>query len=265
MRQFRVATWNMDSWKRSKASREFAWRWLQETVRPDIALLQEAIPLEGVGQVVWKGDGIDRNRPWASAVVSFGPAIKEVRRWKGRYDRSAKDLHQTYPGTLAIAMIELLHRASIVVVSMYGMLDDGYASTTVHRLITDLNPLLDSTQGKRVIIGGDLNCSTQFDQPYGRIHQNLFERFEAYGLVNLTRATRNQRSALDDCPCEEAPDCGHVRTQRHRRSDKPWQTDYILASHHLAGKVIGCEVVDEGSPNPWGFSDHCPIVATFGL
>lgn len=255
----------MDRWKRSRASRESAWRWLQETVRPDVALLQEAVAPEGVGQVVWKGAGIDRSRPWASLVVSFGPPIREVRRWKGRYHEGERDLHGTYPGTLAIAMLELPRQAPVALVSMYGLLDDGYAFTTVHRLLTDLAPLLDSRQGERIILGGDLNCSTQFPQPYGRIHRNLFERFEVHGLVNLTQATRDRRPALDDCPCEEAPACGHVRTQRHGRSAKPWQTDYILASQRLARKVVRCEVVDGGTPGPWEFSDHCPIVATFDL
>jgi endonuclease/exonuclease/phosphatase family metal-dependent hydrolase len=146
---------------------------------------------------------------------------------------------------------------------MYGKIDDGYVST--HRLLTDLLPLLDSSQGKRLIIGGDLNCSTQLPQPYGRIHRNLFERFEVYGLVNLTQATKDQRPPLDDCPCEEPSDCGHVQTHRHSRSDKPWQDDYIFASQDLARRVTSCEVVDEGSPSPWEFSDHCPVVATFDL
>ncbi len=231
----------------------------------DIALLQETIPPSGVGQVVWKEDGIDKNRPWASAVVSFGPPIEEIRRWRGRYHKSEKDLQAKYDGTLATAMVELPHQDPIVVVSMYGMLDDGYATTTVHQQLNDLYPLLDSSQGKRIIIGGDLNCSTQFEPPYGRIHGNLFERFEVNGLVNLTQATRDQRPPLDDCPCEEGPECGHVQTHRHPKSDKPWQNDYIFAGQYLAQKVTTCEVVDEGSPSPWEFSDHCPVIATFGL
>ena len=264
MPEFRVATWNMDWWKH-KASHEAAWRWLREAVRPEVALLQETIPPGGLGHVIWKEDGIDESRPWSSAIASFGPPIREVRKWKGRANATEKDLMRTSRGSVVVAIVEVPPEAPIVVVSMYGLDDDGYATTTIHQEITDLNALLDSDQGKRLIIGGDLNCSTQFEPPYGRIHRNLFERFEVYGLVNLTWATRDQRPMLENCPCEEAPRCGHVQTHRHSLSAKPWQNDYLFASHGLAHRLTSCEVVDKGSPSPWEFSDHCPVVATFDL
>lgn len=251
--------------KRNKASREAAWRWLREIVRPDVALLQEAIPSIDVAQVIWRRDGIDKNRRWSSAVASFGPPIREIRKWKGRAHRTEKELQRTFPGTVIGASVEIPHAAPIAVVSMYGLIHDGYSSTTVHEQLTDLNPLLDSHQGRRLILGGDLNCSTQLEPPYRSVHRNLFERFEANGLVNLTNATKDQRPALENCPCDEAPGCGHVQTHRHNRSDKPWQDDYVFASQDFAQRLISCEVVDEGSPSPWEFSDHCPIIATFDL
>ncbi|OLE76350.1 hypothetical protein AUG19_03135 [archaeon 13_1_20CM_2_54_9] len=265
MPAFRVATWNLDCWKRSKVSREASWRWLRETIRPDIALLQETIPPSGVGPVIWKEDGIDRKRPWSSAVASFGLPIREVRKWKGNAHTKEKDLRRTFPGTVIAGLVEVPYDAPIAVASLYGLIDQGYASTTVHRQLSDLNPLLDSPQGKRLIVGGDLNCSTQLDPPYRNIHRNLFERFEVHGLVNLTHATRDRRPQLEGCPCEEIQGCGHVQTHRHSRSGKPWQDDYIFASEELARRLNSCEVIDQGSPGPWEFSDHCPIVATFDL
>jgi endonuclease/exonuclease/phosphatase family metal-dependent hydrolase len=255
----------MDYWRRSRVSREAAWRWLREIVRPDIALLQETIPPNGVGQVIWKGDGIGKTRQRSSAIVSFGPPIREVRKWKGNADRSENDLQRTFPGTAITALVELPHHGPIAVASLYGLIDDGYAYTTIHRHLTDLNPLLDSRQGKLLIVGGDLNCSTQLDPPYRTIHRNLFNRFEVHGLVNLTHATRDQRPRLEGCPCEEREGCGHVQTHRHSRSRKPWQDDYVFASKELALRLISCEVIDQGSPSPWEFSDHCPVVATFDL
>ncbi len=252
--------------KRSRRSHESAWRWLREAFQPDIVLTQETVLLPtDAGQFVWKEDGIDKSRRWSSAVVSFGPPIEEIQRWRGRANKSEHDLRASAPGTLAIAMVELPPQDPIAVVSMYGKFDNGYVTTTVHQQLNDLYPLLDSSQGKRVIIGGDLNLSTQFEPPYSGIHRNIFERFEVNGLVNLTQATRDQRPSLDDCPCEEGPECGHVQTLRHPKSEKPWQNDYIYASQSLARKVTACTVVDKGSPSPWDFSDHCPVVAAFDL
>ena len=41
----RIATWNMDYWRRSAELRGRAWDYLESQVRPDIALVQEAVPL----------------------------------------------------------------------------------------------------------------------------------------------------------------------------------------------------------------------------
>jgi endonuclease/exonuclease/phosphatase family metal-dependent hydrolase len=223
------------------------------------------IPPSGVGQVIRKEDGIDAKRPWSSAVVSFGHPISEVRKWRGKAHRTEEDLQRTFPGTVITALVELPYAAPIAVVSWYGRIDEGYAYATVHRQLTDMNPLLDSRQGKRLIIGGDLNCSTQLDPPYSDIHRNLFERFEVHGLINLTQATRDRRPQLQGCPCDQLQRCGHVQTHRHSRSRRSWQDDYIFASEELAVRLTSCEVIDQGSPSPWEFSDHCPVVATFDL
>lgn len=264
MPEFRVATWNMDYWKHT-ASHEAAWHWLRHTVQPTIALVQEANPPVGFEDVIRREGGIDKRRPWSSAVASFGPRITEVTAWKGAANRTERPLGQTIPGTVAIAKVELPGQEPIVVVSMYGLIRDGYATTAVHQQLTDLNSLLDSRQARRLIIGGDLNCSTQLKPPYRRIHRNLFERFETYGLANVTYHTRDQRPPLKDCPCGDSPACGHVKTHKHNRSKLPWQDDYVFAGPDMVNGKTRCRVIDAGSPSPWEFSDHCPVVATFEL
>jgi hypothetical protein len=41
----RIVTWNMDHWRRSTALRAEAWAYLEERLRPDVALVQEALPV----------------------------------------------------------------------------------------------------------------------------------------------------------------------------------------------------------------------------
>ncbi len=255
----------MDNWKQRADKRAEAWAWLKGTLAPDVALLQETVPPDGTTGIVWKDGGIDGNRPWASAVKSFGPAIEEIRKARGRHNKVERELHRTFPGAMAIARLSPCDAEPVTFVSMYGLIDDGYATTTVHSLLSDLKPLLDSTAGGRLVIGGDLNCSTQLPPPYRRVHRNLFDRFRANGLVDLTHYTRHERDPPPGCPCSEEPPCGHVQTHRHNRSDKPWQDDYLFASKELTERLSSLEVVDNVEPSPWEFSDHCPLVATFEL
>ena len=44
------------------------------------------------------------------------------------------------------------------------------------------------------------------------------------------------------------------------QSPVPWQTDYVFVSESLAPCVVSCAAVDSGEPDPWQFSDHCPLV-----
>ena len=40
----RIATWNMNHCMRSEAARQAAWTYLRDTLRVDLALVQEAVP-----------------------------------------------------------------------------------------------------------------------------------------------------------------------------------------------------------------------------
>jgi hypothetical protein len=116
-----------------------------------------------------------------------------------------------------------------------------------------------------LIVGGDLNCSTQLPPPDRQRHANLFDRIASLGLIDLLERTRAGRQAEPDCPCDNAPNCGHVRTHKHRMSDLPWQDDYLFATPTLAERLTTCYAVHDDDPDPWSLSDHCPVVAVFDL
>lgn len=258
-----VATWNMNHWQGSAARREGGWRYLREKLQPDVALLQEAAVPDGVPHAVHRSEGIDQHRRWGSAVVSWNHPLTELERAKSVYAKAEVELVHTHPGTVAVADMEIEGQAPLTLVSIYGMLQHGYSITTMHRILSDLTPLLDSRRSKRIVLGGDFNCSTQLEPPHRERHRNLFQRIEAFKLVDLVAMTAASRPALTGCTCEDKP-CRHVQTHRHNTSKIPWQDDYLFASEALAGKVTEVSVVDE-EPGAWEFSDHCPIVATFEL
>lgn len=265
--KLRVATWNMNYWQRKGADEQrSSWRFLDEVVRPDLALLQECVPSSDPHAVVYQEGGISTTRPWGSAVVSYGLDAEPITSVKSGYGRGGSlNLLRTHPGAVAVAEIRPPDLEPIVMVSLYGLLDEGWSITTVHSILSDLTPLIDSPLGRRLVIGGDFNCSTQLRFPYRTWHQNLFQRIESMGLIDLLELTRDKRTPLANCICDEAPSCGHVQTHRHPGSPVPWQDDYLFASRELAAQLVDCRTIDHGEPDPWELSDHCPVVADFEL
>jgi exonuclease III len=261
--RLKVATWNMDCWRRrSSASHREAWAYLDAEVAADIALLQEARVPDGRRAVhgrreIYKGQG------WTSLVVTHPPA-RRVLTARARHSKRVSRLHRTHPGCLAVAEISLPNGRSLTAVSVYGKIDDGYAQTTMHRLLSDLTPLFDQAGSRRdrwLVMGGDLNVSTQLPAPYGRWSDSVFDRIEAFGLVNLTaRAVqRHPERRVTQCECGDAP-CLHVQTATHRTGTR-YQNDYLFASEALAERLDDCIVLEAGGRH----SDHWPVVATFSI
>lgn len=265
----------MDYWRRSEDLREQAWDFLQLVARVDIALVQEALPIgRGLSQV-FRETGIldDRVKPprelkWGSAVVSYGPQLRTIVHASGPFSNAPVDLLRTFPGSVAIAELEC--ESPIIVVSAYGIIDHGYAESTVHRILSDLTPLIDERRGRGIIVAGDLNITTQWSAKHksflrGRHEEcllrdlNLFARFEALGLRNV--AVRKKPGPLEGCECNSGIGCKHVQTQRHDRSTFPWQNDYFFLSEDLLQQPFTVEVFDQDEA--WKLSSHCPIVVEF--
>ena len=246
----------MNHWSRSPEQRKAAWEYLRG-LETDYALLQEIVPPRDwpPNRLVFRKMEYGGRTQWGSAVVSYDRPIQEVSECLSPHGKKAHRFHLTFPGTLAIAQIA----SDIVLVSVYGMIDNGYAVTTVHRLLSDLTPLLDSKLGRRVILAGDLNVSTQLPEPDRKRHRNLLERFATVGLVDCLDLERPARQLLRNCPCEDIP-CRHVHTHRHGRSGKPWQNDYMFVSKPLSSRVVSCRPVNEGDSIAWSHSDHRPLV-----
>jgi exonuclease III len=254
----KLVSWNMSHWQKTPELRKGAWDYLR-SIRVDFALLQETVPPDDLQSqsFVYRQGGIGANRPWGSAVVSFAGPITPVQEAKSRYGNSVSNLHLTFPGSIAIATTE----KGFTLVSMYSVMDQGYAITTVHRQLSDLTPLFDSVFGRRVILAGDLNISTQLPEPDRSRHRNAFDRLLTLGLVDAFSLSRPAREPLDGCPCKDLP-CHHVQTQRHGRSKTPWQNDYFFVSDILVPKVKACKPLHDGYS--WLLSDHCPIVLEIG-
>jgi endonuclease/exonuclease/phosphatase family metal-dependent hydrolase len=242
----KVAAWNMGHCMRQGVAQQ-TWNFLEKNIDADISLVQESVPpVERQNKFcVWREIG--GTRKWGLGVLTKKFPVTEI-----KLERN------DYPGSLIVADATLPDKSKLVVVSMYGLLDKcryskhRYSITTLHRMLSDLTHLFAGAHQHRgrpkVILGGDLNASLQFDDEYEiKTHRIFFQRLEAFGLR--------------DCQGQFTKD--RPPTLRHRRSRIPWVNDYIFASESLAKKVVAHEVIER--PEILKLSDHNPVVVTFDL
>ncbi|MEZ5171346.1 MAG: hypothetical protein R3A49_11435 [Acidimicrobiia bacterium] len=253
----RLIIWNMHHWRQPADTRPKAWEWLKQNA--DVALVQEASPPDELRSESFQP--IHDTQDWGSGVIGFGIEVEVIAQARGRANKRDSDLLQTWPGSVAVGRVDVGGRR-ITLVSAYGVIDNGYAVTTVNRILTDLVPLFDEPSlGKYVILGGDLNITTQWtgsDERYLPWHRAAFQRIEAFGLRDCLDAFRAD-CPLEGCGCTDGDVCRHIHTHVHQGSDRPWQDDYVFASEPLFNENVltHAEVLD--TPELRDLSDHLPV------
>lgn len=198
-------------------------------------------------------------RRWCTAVASWGPQLTPLD------DSGREPLHVSHSGAYALARVPWNGR-HLVLASVYALWDYSwvakggkarYTETSMHRVISDLTPILDVAQSKEsVLLGGDLNASTQHAPPYRAAYRLVHERLLALGLHNVS--VRAEGAVLDGCPCADEP-CRHVRTLD---SPTPYQNDYFYASPDVAEAIRSFSVACTTSLA--AVSDHTPLVIDLG-
>ena len=134
---------------------------------------------------------------------------------------------------------------NLYAISMYGRFNEKPQVTrNLHRMISDLHPLLVSHKG-RIVLGGDWYADPEYNKRYPYIsplHKLVFDRLEDryYGLSR----------------CNRKP----IKSFYHS-SGYTFQNDYIYASDPLLQRQVKCETVNY--PKGYWFSDHLPVLAEF--
>lgn len=241
----------MGHWQYTEKAAE-AWAYVDRDLDPDITLLQEAVPRVKesgfIGQTLappealsesrtflWRA--IDRKRKWGSGIFTKAMPLRPV------------VFPNSYSGWVAAGEVLLPSGSLLTAISLHAVIEHGYSITTLHRMLSDLTPILDGKQGKRtIILGGDFNASLQWgDQQPGQSHRILFDRVMNFGLAD----------------CLEKFHAGAVRTWRRDGVTKPWQLDYLFMSQDALQHVVSCQVVDD--PGMHALNDHNPILAELDI
>jgi hypothetical protein len=235
----RVATWNLNraTWLPRRyfgTAREHAgaaWTELGE-LKVDVALLQEATPPpaevaahpeamipDPSDRERWRSSLPGPARWWCSAVAAWGPSLRPLPE-----NSRVEPLAVSQKGAYAVGIIEGRTRP-IVVASMHALLDyaglaDGakprYGNTSLHRAISDLTPVLDtSVHQMSVILGGDRGRG----EPFGPVHDRLAALglhplagpdgdsylYGSAELVAGARAAEYDRTALTEAVSDHSP------------------------------------------------------------
>ena len=253
-RTLRLATWNMNHWQTPPQRRAEAWSWLENRSGLDVALLQETVPPATFGRdrVVYH-EIAGRGRAWGSAVVALGEGIEVEEIWSVgggshyRYRPAA-----TYPGSVAVARVYVPGIAPITAVSVYNLLD-GSPAANLLRVTADLVPLLDSVDGDRVIVGGDLNVFGAVAEGRPTRAAAIFGLLTELGLHPVGSLKNVERPVSPgNCPCGKGGTCGHIPTW------KGIDLDHLFVSTGLRTQVRSLGV--EHAVVERGVSDHAALV-----
>lgn len=247
-----------------------AWRYAIERLAADVLLAQEAVVPDGA-RAVYRAGGVagrDRKtRPWGSAVVALNESLtlKAVTEaegvWRGR-SLGVAPIDAVTRGHLAIATVEVAG-SSVTMASAYGLMEFGYASGSLLRILADMEPLLDDPHlGQNLILAGDWNIGTWWsgnDHRYATREGAILKLLEAYGMTDcLDRSVPAGRGRLDNCPCTHGDDCRHIETYRRPGQPTAYMDDYVFATSELAERLD--VAVDPSWTWDTALSDHAPLV-----
>ncbi len=130
------------------------------------------------------------------------------------------------------------------------------------RIVADLIPLFDSSDGKRVVLGGDFNVTDAIrgDATVLPRWRAILNAVESLGLVNLAKVAPNRPPPIPGCLCAEE-ECFHLHTYTWG-GNQGTQLDWLYATPDLAKHCTRIRLDHEVFGE---LSDHAPIVADFNV
>ena len=264
----RLISWNI-------ARRGEPWQALAADQTLDVALLQEATPPpEGVAVSV----APERSASWVTAGsrVAYRTAIAAFSDrvtvtpipTRSFADSGDQELAVSREGTVTAAELALKNGEVVTVASVYGYWEKSKGGTeifgdaSVHRILSDLAPLVTGSSRDRLIVAGDLNIYRGYgdrgSEYWKGRYDSVFTRFEAMGLPFVGPQHPNGRLA-DPRPAELPSDSKNVPTYHTNKATPATaqhQLDFVFASPALHRRltVKALNEVDQ-----WLHSDHCRV------
>jgi endonuclease/exonuclease/phosphatase family metal-dependent hydrolase len=222
----RVVSWNLGlNTGRSSRPHSEAWRFLLEKLKPDVALVQEAVPPEDLDR------SVAFVRPWARRM--WGSAIVTA---PGRIRKTFAD---SSGGPVVVAEME----DGAIMASIHARIVKGRTIPTLRHTLKRVLPRL---KGRRCVIGGDLNTARGAAAIWPRHgHREFFESLTGMGLYDCHWELNGRES----------------RSFWGEVSPHELQLDHLFVDLETgrAGRVTECWIETTGEVRE--LSDHSPIIA----
>lgn len=222
----RVITWNLGYWQH-RTAHEKTWAYLRNELKPDLALLQEAHPVELCDEEHMLFKKIHQD--WGTAVYTRNMPLKEF------------PLESKYPGRTATAQLELEQDKEAIVISIHAPIIGGRIFPHLDEIFQEVEK---AVSGKTFIIGGDLNTARLAETVWpGHGHGPFFQKLA--------------KSIFFDC--HHKLHTNEEQTYFRPNSKHPFQDDHLFVSHNLADHVKSCHALSNETTR--SISDHVPLVA----
>jgi endonuclease/exonuclease/phosphatase family metal-dependent hydrolase len=149
-------------------------------------------------------------------------------------------------GFLIAAEVELAGCPPFVAVSVHAKIVENYVRPNLDEAFDALAPLL---EGRRYVVGGDLNLSRNYDKVYGTAHHAEFldEFLIGRGFVDAHRKFHPEE----------------VQTFWGHQTRNAYQNDHVFVSADLKDRLSACEVVPRTGHE--ALSDHSALRLTVDL
>jgi len=227
----KIVSWNMGCGGPTQYRRTHgdAWKYLLEELRPDVALVQEA--LESVGSDVGSSGTLitseDKN-PDNGAAIWATSSLSATRVAVSAHDSfvAAADL-DTPSGRLRVASLHLYPRSG----------------AEHHANLIDLFKTVGAIlEGCRFVAGGDINACRHYDATGGQGYGAFFDALHDRGFHD----------------CHYALHGKEIQSYWGHSAKKAYQLDHLFVDTASALSVRSCDVVT--TSDTLRLSDHSPIV-----
>lgn len=226
----RIVTWNLGFWQFRKHHEE-AWTYLRETIRPDLALLQEVYPPAVVSNETLAFREVHNG--WGTAVLSRGLDLREA------------PLESDYPSRVAVASVSLESGSELMVASIHAPIIEGRVFSHLARIMDEVEKC---TSQSNSIVGGDLNSARLAESVWpGYGHGPFFERMDVGRFVDCCQKVNGRE----------------IQTFFKKGLVHPFQDDHIFVTSDLVRGLKECRALD--NPLTRRVSDHIPLMIELEL
>jgi endonuclease/exonuclease/phosphatase family metal-dependent hydrolase len=250
---FRIATWNTKQGVAPRQKEPELWRWIQETIEPDLIVLTEAKPPKAGFPKDWRGiwvpGGVGNRRPFGTVIAGKNVEIKntEFRR------RKTKSL-ENRPNPAATFCVDVHRKGEVLcrVLGHYGLMLDSMDGRGALRLLyRELDDVIKEHGDKKLIVAGDFN-----------LWPDYLVGFKDMGLTSVTDL-RNSYPKL------RSPESGS-RIWTHKNGPKAsdgmrQELDFIFVSKDIKRNFISTRGGVGDFPDAWDMSDHAPVTVDLDI